>query len=131
MSVAIPRRGKGAYQVDVQVAETLGGVGDVSRRRRRLGRHLTPLAALVVSAPGSNLGCQAGPHETAGNQPPRRPDARVHQAVHGVEDGKAKNLWDDGSEEEVSTKMGEPCSEISETRRDGDDLARWQSGQAG
>jgi hypothetical protein len=33
--------------------------------------------------------------------------------------------------EEVSTKMGEPCSEISDTQRDGDDLARWQSGQAG
>ncbi len=31
--------------------------------------------------------------------------------------------------EEASTKMGEPCSEISETRSD--DLARWQSGQAG
>jgi hypothetical protein len=30
MSVAVPRRGEGAYQVDVQVAETLGGVGDVA-----------------------------------------------------------------------------------------------------
>ncbi len=33
--------------------------------------------------------------------------------------------------EEVSTKMGEPSSEISATRRIGDDLARWQSGQSG
>jgi hypothetical protein len=33
--------------------------------------------------------------------------------------------------EEVSTRMGEPWREISETRWAGDDLARWQSGQAG
>jgi hypothetical protein len=31
----------------------------------------------------------------------------------------------------VSTKMGEPGSVISETRRAVDDLARWQSGQVG
>jgi hypothetical protein len=33
--------------------------------------------------------------------------------------------------DEVSTKIGEPCSDISATRRAGDDLARWQSGQEG
>jgi hypothetical protein len=101
MSVAVLRRGEGAYQIDVQVAETLGGVGDVSQRQRRLGRHLTPLAvaALTVSAPGGHLRRQAGPHETAGDQPSGRPDARVRQAVHGVEDGTAKNLWNDGSED--------------------------------
>jgi hypothetical protein len=34
----------------------------------------------------------------------------MRQAVHGVEDGAAKNLWNDGPEdpEEVSTKMGVP-----------------------
>jgi hypothetical protein len=99
VGVAVLRHGEGAYQVDVQVAEALGGVGDVSRRRRRLGRYLSSLAALTISAPGSDLGRQAWPYETAGNQPPGRPDARVRQAVHGVEDGTAKNLWNDGSED--------------------------------
>ncbi len=99
MGVAVSGRGEGAYQVDVQVTEMLGGVGDVARRRPRLGRHLAPLAAQTISAPCSNLRRQAWPHETAGNQPPGCPDARVRQAVHGIEYGSAKSLWDNGSED--------------------------------
>ncbi len=33
--------------------------------------------------------------------------------------------------EEVSTRMGKPSIEISETRSEGEELAHWQSGQAG
>ncbi len=65
VGVAVRRRRERAYQVNVNMAESLGGVGNVARRSRRLRRDLGPLALLTVSAPGCHLGGQAQPYETA------------------------------------------------------------------
>jgi hypothetical protein len=44
----LPRNREGSYQVDVNVAEPLDGVGDEARRRDRLRGDLGPLALLTV-----------------------------------------------------------------------------------
>jgi hypothetical protein len=53
--------------------------------------------------------------------------------MHSLEDLAAKGGRDEGPEDpdEVSTSMVSPFMETAATRRAGEELARWQSGQAG
>ncbi len=57
----------------------------------------------------------------------------MRQVVDRIEDGAAKGDGNQGPEdpEEVSTSMVAPCKDIADTRRAEEELARWQSGQAG
>jgi hypothetical protein len=95
--MAVLRLGKGPHQVDVKVTETLDWIGDGLGCRRWLFSHLSTLALLTVSTPGRNLGHQARPDETAGNQLPGRPDAWVGQTVNGVEDEPPETGGDQGA----------------------------------
>jgi hypothetical protein len=60
-------------------------------RHRQLTGHLSLLAMLAVPIPHCHLICQAGPNKAAGDEAACGPDARVSQAVNGIEDLPAKN----------------------------------------
>jgi hypothetical protein len=90
------RQGQGAYQIDVDVGESVGRDRERRRRRLRVNGGLSPLAGYTLTGPRINLLSHAGPYETRGNQAAGGADARVAGGVKSVEDGTAKggrNKW--------------------------------------
>jgi hypothetical protein len=56
------------------------------------------LAVLAVATPGRHLRCEAGPHETTGDEAPGCPNARMGQAVNDVKDGAMESRRNEGVE---------------------------------
>jgi hypothetical protein len=129
VGVATEGRREQIHQVDVEVPEMLGGVGNVLGRR-------PPAVTSPSSADTAGSPYTMPPHErkgratrTAGNELPCYPYAWMGQAWMALKIGQQKAPRSGGwnTPEDKSTWMRMRTSDIRS--EDDEVLARWQSGQ--